>query len=131
MKPTPIPRALSNAKRKSSRPYPFRLKSGWILIGPKVQEGTDEPSGNINSALENITWPEHHMAYQAAFILQHEVQFRNKVGTVSVTMQHEVLRASRTIYIPESFAREVLDRAVIFRSFESYLHSKQIYDNPG
>ena len=63
------------------------------------------------------------MAYQAAILLQHEVQFGNKVRIVSVTMQHEMLRASGTIYIPERFTGKILYRTVILGLFKSYCHN--------
>jgi hypothetical protein len=57
------------------------------------------------------------MTDNLATLLHHEVELGDKVRICSVLIEHIVLGASRTIDVPESFARKVLHLPKIFRSF--------------
>ena len=63
------------------------------------------------------------MPDQAAVFLHNEIQIRNEIRIVPVTMKHVVLSASGTIYIPERFTGKILYRTVILGLFKSYCHN--------
>ena len=87
-------------------------------------DGAESPGGLARTIWQHqFRLGEHHMAYQPAILLHHEVKLRNEVRIAPVTVEHIMLGTSRAIYIPKSLAGENLHLTVIFRSFKSDFHS--------
>ena len=63
---------------------------------------------------------EHNVPQDTAVLLHNEVKFFYEVRVVTILVQHEMLGAAGTVYVPEGFSGKVLHLAEIFCSFKSY-----------
>ena len=84
-----------------------------LVIGVDAN-GSEGPRGLVCAIVENeFSLGEHDVAYDAPVLFHHEVELGDEVGVVSELVEHEMLGASRTIDVPEGFAREILHLTVI------------------
>ena len=61
-----------------------------------------------------------------AVLLHHEIKLRDEVRITPELIQHIMLRASGAIHVPEGFASEVFNSAIIGRGFESDGHDGEV-----
>ena len=83
----------------------------------------ESPGGNAAAILQQqLRLRKHDVSDDASILFHYKIQFWNKVGVVSESVEHKMLRASRTINVPERFAGEVFNIAVVLWLLQSDMH---------
>ena len=90
----------------------------FALVVGMDADGTESPGWEKRAIqLHDSRFGKHHMSDDFFVFFHHEIEFGNEVRIISVLIEHKMLLAPRTIYIPKCLAGEVLHLAVIFGSF--------------
>ena len=77
-------------------------------------DGTEGPRPAAGAVIEEKFSPrKHHMAYYAAVLFHHKVEFGNEIGIFAVLIEHIMLMAARAIHVPKCFAGEVFHLAIV------------------
>ena len=95
----------------------FQAISFAFVVGGDA-DGAEGPRRKSRSVVkDDFCFRKHHMADDLAILFHHEIQFRNKVGVISISVEHIMLGASGTIDVPERLACEVFHLAIVLWLF--------------
>ena len=88
-----------------------------LVVGMDA-DGAESPRREYRSIVKhNLCFGEHHMADDMVILYHHKVQLWDEIRVCSILIEYVMLRASRTLYIPECLSRKVLYLTEIFCLF--------------